>query len=489
VEDTHPFDPTRESVGAMGADVARWVAEHYAALHTLPVVPPVTPAESFALFDQPVPEEGMPWPHLLARFKRDIVANSFHLPSPRYFGLMNPTPLPIAVFAEAMAAALNQNVAAWHHSPAATAVEAQVIRWLCEVCRLPKGAFGSLTSGGTPANTTGLKIALNEKVPEVRERGLFGLAARPVFYASAEAHFSIEKSANILGLGTRDGFRRIPVDGDSRADVEALRAMIAADRKAGLRPFCLVGVAGVTSNGVIDPLAALADVAAEEGLWFHVDAAYGAGGLLSDALRPRFAGIERADSVTVDPHKWWYLPYPCGALLTRDGAAGERTFHAGDVYIPDTGRSVEFRHHGMIGSRAFNALKLWLAMLYVGRRAYGRQAEEQVALAQRFVEELTRDGAWEAVTPVDTAIAAVRYVGKGAKGEGRRAKSEGSGPPDIQDRIVARVMESRRHWISPTTTVGKRAIRVMVISYLTRWEHLEELIAALRDAARDEADE
>lgn len=476
--DQHPFDPTAESVGAMGADVARWVAEHFAALHTLPVVPDVTPAQTFALFDEPVPEDGTPWPALLERFKRDVAANSFHLPSPRYFGLMNPTPLPIAVFGEAMAAALNQNVAAWHHSPAATAVEAQVIRWLCAVCGLPAASFGSLTSGGTPANTTGLKIALNEQVPEAKERGLFGLKERPVFYASAEAHFSIEKSANILGLGTRDGYRRIPVDGDSRADVSALRVMIAADRKAGLRPFCVVGVAGVTSNGVIDHLDALADVAAESGLWFHVDAAYGAGGLLSEALRPRYAGIERADSITVDPHKWWYLPYPCGAILTRDGAAGERTFQAGDVYIPGTGRSVEFRHHGLEGSRSFRALKLWLAMQYVGRNAYGRLAEEQVALTERFVKELTSGGEWESVTPVDTAIAAVRFIGTPAR---RHARA-----PDTQDRIVARVMESRRHWISPTTTVGKRAIRVMVISYLTRWQHLEELIGALREAARAE---
>ncbi len=476
--DPHPFDPTLESVFAMGADVARWIAEHFAALHTMPVVPTITPAESFALFDEPVPEQGTPWPALLERFKRDVVANSFHLPSPRYFGLMNPTPLPIAVFAEAMGAALNQNVAAWHHSPAATAVEAQVVRWLCQVCGLPVGAFGSLTAGGTPANTTGLKIALNEKVPEVKEKGLFGLKARPVLYASAEAHFSIDKSANIMGLGTREGFRRIPVDADSRADVATLRAMLTADLKAGLRPFCVVGVAGVTSNGVIDPLDALADVAAEHGLWFHVDAAYGAGGLLSEALRPRYAGIERADSVTVDPHKWWHLPYPCGAILTRDGAAGERTFQAGDVYIPSTGRSVEFRHQGVEGSRSFRALKLWLAMLYIGRKAYGRMADEQVALTQRFVDELTSDGQWEAVTPVDTAIAAVRYLGPSVR--------RSAGPSDLQDRIVARVMESRRHWISPTTTVGKRAIRVMVISYLTRWQHLEELIGALREAARAE---
>jgi aromatic-L-amino-acid decarboxylase len=469
-------------VRALGTQVADWVARHFAALESLPVIPDTTPAETFAAFDEPVPEDGTPWPDLLARFEREVVPRSFHLPSPRYFGLMNPTPLPVAVFAESMAAALNQNVAAWHHSPAATAIEAQVVRWLCAIAGLPAGSFGSLTPGGTLANTTGLKVGLAAMIPESVADGLWGLPQRPACYASAEAHFSIEKSANVLGLGSRGGLRRVPVDGASRVDVTALRRMIVEDRAAGLRPFAVVGVAGVTSNGVIDPLEALADLAAAEGLWYHVDAAYGAGALLSDALRPRFAGIERADSVTVDPHKWWYLPYPCGAILFRDGAAAERALTAGDVYIPDTGRSVEFRHQGLLGSRAFNALKLWLAMLHIGRRAYGALAEEQVRLAERFVAELTADGQWEAVTPVDTAIAAVRWTG------GRSRLPAPRSPLDAaQDRIVQRVLATRNHWVSATTTVGKRAIRVMVISYLTRWSHLEELIAALRAAAAEEA--
>jgi len=477
-----PFDPDARDVLALGERVAEWVARHFASLRDVPVVPDTTPAETLARFDEPVPEDALPWEALLERFERDVVPLSFNLPSPRYFGLMNPTPLPVAVFAEAMAAALNQNVGAWHHSPAATAIEAQVVRWLCRLVGFPEGSFGSLTPGGTLANTTGLKIGLAAKVPESTTAGLFGLPARPVMYASTEAHFSIEKSANVIGLGSTAGLRRVPVDRSSRIDLGALRRAVADDRAAGQWPFCVVGVAGITSNGVIDPLDALADVASEERLWYHVDAAYGAGALLSDALRPRLAGIERADSVTVDPHKWWYLPYPCGAILLRDGTAAERALNAGDVYIPDTGRSIEFRHHGLLGSRSFNALKLWLAMLHVGRRAYGAHAEEQVALTERFVRELTADGAWESVTPVDTAIAAVRYTGAPARGR----PDATPGVDAMQDRIVQRVLAKRTHWISPTTTVGKRAIRVMVISYLTRWEHLAELIAALREAAAAE---
>jgi len=487
-----PFEPAPGDVRALGEAVAGIVARHYAALAEIPIVPAVTPAETLAHFAEPVPEGPGDWRALLECFEREVVPRSFHLPSPRYFGLMNPTPLPVAVFAEALAAALNQNVAAWHHSPAATAIEAAVIRWLCAIVGLPEGAFGSLTSGGTQANTTGIKIGLATKVPASTTGGIHGLPRRPVLYASAEAHFSIEKSANILGLGT-EGLRKVPVDRDSRLDVAALRGTIVADRAAGLEPFAVVAIAGVTSNGVIDPLDAIADVASEAGLWYHVDAAYGAGGLMSDALRPAYHGIERADSVTVDPHKWWHLPYPCGACLTRDGGAARRAFLHRAVYIPDTNDALDFRDLGMVGSRPFSALKLWLAMKLVGRRAYGRHAEVQVDLARRFAAELTRDGDWEAVTPVDTAIAAVRWIGDaGARAPGSAGRAGGEVAAlqarldAAQDRIVARVLAGRRHWISPTTTVGRRAIRVMVISYLTRWEHLAELTAALREAARAE---
>ena len=475
-----PFDPVSTDVQALGRAAVDWIARHFGELGRLPVIPDTTPAETFARFAEPLPEDPTPWPALLERFEREVAPLSFHLPSPRYFGLMNPTPLPIAVFAEALGAALNQNVGAWHHSPAATAIERTVVHWLCGLAGYPAGAFGSLTPGGSLANTTGLKIALAAKVPETTRNGLWGLETRPVLYASTEAHFSIEKSANILGLGSAEGMRKVPVDGHSRLDVDRLWRMVAEDRGAGLNPFCVVGVAGVTSNGVIDPLDDIADAAHDLGLWYHVDAAYAAGGLMSPALRPRFKGIERADSITMDPHKWWYMPYPCGAILTRDGEAGRRAFWSEAVYIPQTDDAVEFRDHGLAGSRPFSALKLWMGMKLVGRRAYGRMAEQQVELAERFVRELTADGQWESVTPVDTAIAAIRYTGKLPDGTARG----GSEIDGLQDRIVSKVLSQRRHWISPTTTVGKRAIRVMVISYLTRWEHLQELIEELRKAAR-----
>jgi aromatic-L-amino-acid decarboxylase len=476
-----PFDPATSDVQALGRAAADWIAKHFGALGQLPVIPDTTPAQTFARFAEPLPEEPTPWPALLERFERDVVPLSFHLPSPRYFGLMNPTPLPIAVFAEALAAALNQNLGAWHHSPAGTAVERTVIRWLCDLAGYPAGAFGSLTPGGSLANTTGIKIALAAKIPESTREGLWNLEARPVLYASSEAHFSIEKSANILGLGSVAGMLKVPVDRHSRMDVAKLRHMVAEDRAAGLNPFCVVGVAGVTSNGVIDPLDEIADVARDLGLWYHVDAAYAAGGLMSEKLRARFKGIERADSITMDPHKWWYMPYPCGAILTKDGEAGRRAFWSEAIYIPQTDDAVEFRDHGLAGSRPFSALKLWMGMKMVGRRAYGVMAEAQVELTERFARELTKDGDWELVTPIDTAIAAVRYTGKLPDAKLR----SGSQTDRLQDQIVSRVLAKRRWWISPTTTVGKRAIRVMVISYLTRWEHLEELIGELRKAAAE----
>ena len=257
--------------------------------------------------------------------------------------------------------------------------------------------------------------------------GVHGLPRRPVLYASAEAHFSIEKSANILGLGT-DALRRVPVDGDSRVDVAALRGMIATDRAAGLAPFCVVGIAGVTSNGVIDPLNALADVAAESGLWYHVDAAYGAGGLMSEALKPAYHGIARADSVTLDPHKWWHMPFPCGAILTRDGEAGRRAFVHEAVYIPETEDAIEFRDHGLAGSRPFSALKLWLAMKLRGAprlRPPRRDPGGAHAALRRRADEGRRLGTRDAGGHGDHGGAVRRTGGRADGRTGRRRRADG----------------------------------------------------------------
>ncbi|MFN2431285.1 MAG: aspartate aminotransferase family protein, partial [Gemmatimonadota bacterium] len=294
-----------------GALIARWFQE----LADRPVCPAHDPAELAALVDEPLPERGAAAEQVLAEFER-LLPYATAIPSPRYYGLLNPAPTPVSVWAEALAAAVNPNLGAWRHGTIGVAVEERVIRWLVDLYGFPPAASGTFTSGGTEANLTAAACARHRADPTIRELGARG--APLVGYVSREGHFSLDRSFDLLGLG-RSSLRAIDSDESCRIRVAELRERIAADRAAGLRPFFLVGILGTTSTGAVDPLPELARVAREERLWFHVDAAYGGPAALSPQLAPLCAGVELADSVTVDPHKWLFVPFSAGAIVVREG--------------------------------------------------------------------------------------------------------------------------------------------------------------------------
>ena len=314
-----------DAIRAAGNLVTEWAAEFFGTLAERPITPDVTPAQMDALFAEALPRSGAGLDSAFREMREKVVPNSLNIPHPRYFGLMNPGPVVPALFSEVVVSALNQNLGAWSHSPAATAVEKRVIRWFCDLTGYPEGAFGTLCSGGSVANLIGLRVAIAEKLPESLAGGLQALEQPPVFYVSSEAHFSFRKAAATLGLGS-DALRAVPVDGSARMDTTALRNAISADRAAGKRPFAVIGIAGTTSSGSVDPLNEIADIAGQEGLWYHVDAAWGSGVLLSATYRDRLRGTERADSITFDPHKWLFMPMGTGAILVRDRNALLRTF-------------------------------------------------------------------------------------------------------------------------------------------------------------------
>ena len=252
--------------------------------------------------------------------------------SRRYFGMMNPAPLPIGIFAEALIAAMNQNAASWRHAPAGTAIEKRVVRWLCSLFGLPDKSFGTFTSGGSLANITSLKLAINrslgrdlsqvdESAPPALEMG------KLTFYVSSQGHYSFDKAVDLLGLG-RSQLRKIPQDEIFRIDLKALEAAIEEDVQAGLKPCCIIGIGGSTNTGSIDKLDKLAELSHRYGCWFHVDAAYGGAVILSEMYGTMLRGIELADSITVDPHKWFYMPFAAGAVLVRDGDFLRKSFLA-----------------------------------------------------------------------------------------------------------------------------------------------------------------
>ena len=353
----------------LGLAVTELIADHVSQLDSRRVTPDVTPTNLEKLFDEPLPEFGIPVEEILARFKSDVAPNSMGVPSPRYFGQFNPTPLPIGVWADALASMLNQNAGAWRNGPSSAMIEARVIRWICDLLGYGPQSFGTLASGGSEANLIALKCARDSVSSTVKTHGVRSTPGDLIFYASDQCHYSIDKSADILGLG-REGLRKIESDEQFRIRLDALENAIRQDRAAGKVPCCVVGVAGTTSSGAIDPLEALARIAREHGCWYHIDAAYG--GVLSFSPRhnQKLQGISLADSITFDPHKWMFVPFSCGATLVRDGQKVLRdAFDMTPQYLNEDrgGTDVEFDffRYGQMGTRRFNSLKLWMAIKFM----------------------------------------------------------------------------------------------------------------------------
>lgn len=480
--DTRSLAAEHERLGRAAVEI---VSAYARTLDDAPVCSRATPAELDALFDEPLPLEGAGAEEVFEQFRRDVVPHAMNVPSPRYFGLFNPTPLPVAVWADALISALNQNGAAWRNSPSASAVEARVLRWLCQLIGYGPEAFGTLTSGGSEANLVGLKCARDRGAGGARDRGLRSsdAAGELLVYASEQSHYSFVKGVDILGLG-REGLRKIDSDGRFHIRTDSLREAIRRDIDEGHTPVCVAGAAGATSTGVVDPLDELADIAREFGLWFHVDAAYGGALAFSEKHRARLRGIERADSVTVDPHKWMFVPFECGALLVREGGRVLRdAFDITPEYLSEDrgGADVEydFFRYGQLGTRRAMALKVWMALKTVGVRGYAAAVERQIDLVNYLASRFDELEDFERVGEVETALCCVRFMPEGVRGK------SGAEQDELQRALQRRVEQSGGAWLATTVLRGRRALRINVNSFLTERRHIDYLVELLsREGAK-----
>src|SRR5437660_810287 len=327
-----PFDFDSETRRQLGYRLIDRIDEYFAGLPDRPVQPPLD-QRSFADLNNKLPELGEDAASVLDELSRELVDKGFHVPSANYFGLMNPTPTYMAVLAEALVAALNPQLASLARSQLAARIERETVRWIGGRVGWDRPFDGTFTSGGNEANFSALAMALATRFPQTVEDGLAAAGARPVLYTSDEAHHSLDKSAGLLGLG-RKALRRIPVNAGVQMDSRQLEAEIARDKAAGFVPFCVVATAGTTNSGAIDDLAGVAGVCKRHQLWFHVDGAYGAAAIFSDQHRDLVRGIELADSVTVDPHKWLAMPFAAGVVLTSHPEALQQAFATSTPYMP-----------------------------------------------------------------------------------------------------------------------------------------------------------
>ena len=468
----------REEHERLGLAVAKLISEHAGRLDTAPVASTATPAELKLLFDEPMPVAGMAAEEILMQFERDVAPHAMQVPSPRYFGQFNPTPLAIGVWADALCSALNQNAGAWRNGPTSALIEDRVIRWICELIGYGPEAFGVLASGGSEANLIALKCARDSVAVGIRAQGMRSTPGDLVVYASEQCHFSLEKSVDILGMG-RQSLRKIDTDQRFHIRLDLLRKQIETDRSQGRVPCCVVGMAGATSTGVIDSLPELAALANENRCWFHVDAAYGGGLAFSDKHREKLRGIELANSITFDPHKWMFVPFACGATLVRDGGNVLRdSFDISPEYLSEDrgGADVEydFFRYGQMGTRRFNALKLWMAFKCMGKRGYAECVERHLELTSYFAGRIDELPDFQRVGGIETAVCCFRYLPDRVRGLSVAQQDR------VQQRLQQRVEKSGKAFFPSTILHGRRALRVNINSYLTERRHVDDLLESLQ---------
>ncbi len=469
-------DQLRDQHETLGRAVTKLISEHAARLDDAPVTSPAKPDELKQLFAGPLPLEGTSAEEIFEQFARDVAPHAMQVPSPRYFGQFNPAPLAIGVWADALCSSLNQNAGAWRNGPTSAMIESQCLRWLCELIGYGSKAFGVLASGGSEANLIALKCARDRVAPEIMRQG--SSTNNLTVYTSEQCHYSIEKSLDILGMG-RDSLRKIETDDQFHVRLDSLRFAIKKDIGEGHRPACIVGVAGTTSTGVIDPLPELAEIAREHDCWFHVDAAYGGALAFSDKQKSKLRGIESADSITFDPHKWMFVPFSCGATLVRDGGQVLRnSFDMSPEYLSEdrdfSDAQYDFFRYGQMGTRRFNALKLWMCFKFMGKSGYSETVERHIELTKYLAGRLAQLPGFQLVGEIETAVCCFRFLPETVR----------SMPPQDQDRVQQalqqRVEKSGKAFFPSTILKGRRALRVNINSYLTERRHVDDLVELLR---------
>jgi glutamate/tyrosine decarboxylase-like PLP-dependent enzyme len=449
--------------------------ELIARLPDLPITHGHTAAEVREAVAIEVPEEPMPEDDLFA-YLRDVVFEHATLPGhPRFMAYVSGAGTVPGAAADLLAAGANMNAGGWMLSPSATEIELQLTRTFASWFGMPAGSGGIIVSGGALANFVALKVARDHRAGwDVRAKGV---AAGPplTLYLSEETHVVSTRAADMLGLGT-DAVRKVPVHEDYRVDLDALRDAIRADREAGRRPFAVVASAGTVATGAIDPLPELADLCEAEGLWFHVDAAYGGPAAFTDDLRPLFAGIERADSIAFDPHKWLYTPHSGGCVLVRDMQLLPDSFSVVASYTfqdkERTGRGIDGTQLGPQFSRGFWALKVWVSLLAHGRRGYATRISHDAALARYLGARAEERPDFELVCPVGLSICCFRYVPPDLPhGDGREEYLD-----RLNERLMTDVQQDGRVFFSNAILRGRFVLRACIVNFRTEAEDLDAVL-------------
>ncbi|MGI8918746.1 MAG: pyridoxal phosphate-dependent decarboxylase family protein [Pyrinomonadaceae bacterium] len=485
------LDLSEADLTELSTEINRLVLDYFTSISERPVFPKTSASDTLSQVGANLSPAGHPLEKVLADC-RAILDGSRHNGHPRFFGYVASPSTPIGAYGDLIASALNSNVTSWRSGPAATEIERTVVRWLGSLIGYSDEAHGLLTSGGSLANTTALHIAQRNKASrDSAAKGLWNQGTPMTIYASEQVHMSIPKAADLLGFG-RDQVRTVACDERLRLDVRSLRKRLEEDRRNGFQPFCVVASAGTVNSGAVDPLAEIAEIAREFGIWFHVDGAYGAPGSLDARKRHLFAGLELADSVSLDPHKWLYVPLDAGCLLFRDQAAARLAFTAGDAdYIkvleesPD--ESFAFWDYGMELSRRFRALKIWLTLRYYGVERLAAAISDDNSLAQYLAERVEQSEDFELLAPVELSICCFRYLPKQLRAKLAESDTETRVKIEreldaLNQRAMLTVQRGGEAYVSNATIHGKFALRACITNFRTTREDIDKALEIIRRA-------
>lgn len=452
-----------------------WIADYLADPERYPVLSPLRPGAVREAMPAGPPVQPEALSRILDDVPKTVLPGVTHWNHPGFFAYFPSSASAPGVLGEMLAAALNVNGMLWKTSPAATEMELGVLDWLRQMLGLPEGLFGVIQDTASASTLVALAAA-REAVPalEVRRRGLVG-QARLRMYASEEAHSSVEKAGIVLGIG-QDGCRKIPADAAFRLDVGALRRAVAEDRAAGFTPFAVTATVGTTSTTSIDPVPEIAEVCAGEGLWLHVDAAYGGSAALDPGMRHVLAGAERADSLVVNPHKWMFVPLDLSALYTRRPEVVRAAFSL----LPDYLRTGEeaavpnLMDYGVSLGRRFRALKLWMVLRAFGQAGMAARIREHLRLARLFEEWVENDARFERMAPAPFSVVCFR---------GRFARLPPAGQDDANQRLLDAVNATGEAYLSHTRVRGRVTLRMAIAHLRTQERHVRRAFELIQGEA------
>jgi aromatic-L-amino-acid decarboxylase len=468
---------------AHGQSVLDWIAAYLDHPERYEVLSGVVPGEIKAMLPSSPPEEGEPLGRILVDFEQQIVPGITHWNHPGFFGYFATSSSVPGILGEMLIAALDVKAMLWRTSPAATELEEVTTDWLRQMLGLSGGWFGFLNDTASISSLLALAAAREAK-PElaIRARGMAGRSDLPRLriYTSEHAHSSIDKAALALGFGL-ENLVHIAVDDALRMRPDALARVIGDDRAQGFLPLACVATVGTTSATSIDPVPAIAEICEREGLWLHVDGAYGGIAAIVPEMRHVLAGVERADSLVVNPHKWLFTPFDCSAFFTRKPDVLERAFSLVPEYLvtPEQDAVVDLMNYGVQLGRRFRALKLWMVIRGFGTAGLAARIRSHCALARDFADWVRADAAWEVAAPVHFSLVCFRYAPSGVHEEILNA---------INERILSRVNESGEVFLSHTKLAGRYVLRLAVGNIRTEERHVRRAWTLLQDAARRERD-